>query len=394
MSRARWWHPSAASGRRAHVEPGGGSARVVVAGVRVRPTSLAAPAAVVVALVLWLAAGPVMFATRPTGAAATSVAPPSVTVRPAAQTPGVRRAEGRAWLARGAGGSWILGRPGETTRLAPTEIGLAVANGWLVSADARSFGRAIGWRRTDGGPTRTSRVGVVPASVAVAGSKAYVSGFDRVTAGDPGVFVVGLADGTVAEVIERTAGSHPRSVAVSPDQSRVVSATCDELARCALTMLSPDTDRQIQVIEAPGYLRTTTASVAIVGSDPAAWIAGIDLATGRELWRRTALEMWSGYATTDEHLVQAELRPTASGPVFAVEVIDARTGTARTVFSTSVGHGIGLWPELSTDDRLAIGPAYSLEDGLAKAAGASLTVRMFSVADGQAVGSEQVEGGR
>ena len=146
------------------------------------------------------------------------------------------------------------------------------------------------------------------------------------------------------------------------------------------------------MVASPGYLRSTTASVAIVGPDPADWIAGIDLATGHELWRRTAIEMWSGYPTADEHLVQAELRPAPNGPVFVVEVIATRTGSSRTLLSAPVGHGIGLWPELSTDEQVAIGPSYSLEDGLAKSSGAPLTVRMFSVADGHLVGSSTIDG--
>ena len=106
-----------------------------------------------------------------------------------------------------------------------------------------------------------------------------------------------------------------------------------------------------------------------------------------------ALEMWSGYPTADGRLVQASLEATPSGPEFRVNVIDAMSGSATNVFTSPVGHGIGLWPELSTDDRFAVGPAYSLEDGLVRAAGAPITVRLLSVTDGRSVGSETLDGG-
>jgi hypothetical protein len=281
---------------------------------------------------------------------------------------------------------------GHATVLAPTEIGLAVGNGWLVSADQRSYGRSIAWRRVDGGDARSAGIALVPASVAITASAAYVGGFERSTGGDPGLFDLNVADGSVTQVLKPTGGDHPRSVVVSGDQSVVVSATCDDTEQCELTTLSTATGAQLGVVGSPGYLRSTTASVAIVGPDPANWIAGMDLASGRELWRRQAAEIWNGYTTSDGRLVQAELQLTASGPMFVVAVIAPQTGAVRTLLRAPVGHGIGLWPELSSDDQYAVGPAYSLEDGLAKASGAAVVVRMFSVADGRLVGSQTIDG--
>ena len=327
--------------------------------------------------------------TAPVAAGATVAALESAAAQASGAAEPVR---GRDWLARGATGSWLLGRHGQTTALATTEIGLAVGNGWLVTAEQRSYGRSISWRGLDGGRSGASGMAVVPASVGIAASTAYIGGFERATGGDPGLFRLNLADGAGAQVLKATSGNHPRTVAVSADQSVVVSAACDDAEQCELTTLSSATGAQLGAVGSPGYLRSTTASVAIVGPDPANWIAGIDLVSGRELWRRPAVEIWSGYTTSDGRLVQAELQLTGGGPTFVVEVIAPQTGSARTLLRAPVGHGIGLWPELSSDDQFAVGPAYSLEDGLSKASGAAVAVRMFSVADGHQVGSQTIDG--
>jgi hypothetical protein len=296
-------------------------------------------------------------------------------------------------MARGADGSWLVGRPEHPTiRLAATEIGLAIGHGWLLTTDRSSYGQSIAWRPI--GATETSRaaVDVVPASVGVTASTAYVTGFDPRTSGDPGLYALSLDGGAVSQLVKPTGGTHPRSVVVSPDESTVVSATCDDAEGCDLTTLSATSGAARAVVHAPGYLRASTSSVAIVGADPADWIAGIDLLTGRELWRRAALEMWNGYTTSDGRLVQAALQLTSDGPVFVVDVIAERDGAAHTVFRAPVGHGVGLWPELSSDDSFAIGPAYSLEDGLAHAKAAPIAVRLLSLADGHQSGSQTIVG--
>jgi hypothetical protein len=78
--------------------------------------------------------------------------------------------------------------------------------------------------------------------------------------------------------------------------------------------------------------------------------------------------------------------------VFVVDVIAERDGAAHTVFRAPVGHGVGLWPELSSDESFAIGPAYSLEDGLAHAKAAPIAVRLLSLADGHQTGSQTIVG--
>ncbi|HEY8439592.1 MAG TPA: hypothetical protein VIK65_13360 [Candidatus Limnocylindrales bacterium] len=394
MAHARWW-ARAVSGNPAQERPGAGS-QPGSPTVRVRLAPGWGSGAGVVAVVVGL--GMLMLGRAVgTGSEAGRRAPVSAPVREPVTVASARSVApaapliAKAWLARGADGTWLTGRTGRPTRLAAHEIGLAVANGWLVTADERSYGRSIGWRRVDGSGGRTASIEVVPASVAVAGSTAYVSGFDRRTSGDPGLFGLGLADGTVSRLIAPSIGTHPRSVVVAPDGSRVVSATCNDDEACALTSLSTGATAPLATVSAPGYLRAATSSVAIVGPDPATWIAGVDLASGRELWRHEALEMWGGYTTADGRIVQAELRKTADGPRFAVEVIAAQTGTSSTAFTSDVGHGIGLWPELSSDDRFAIGPAFSLEDALAKAKGSAVTVRIFGVADGRELGSVSID---
>jgi hypothetical protein len=298
----------------------------------------------------------------------------------------------KPWLARGRDGRWVMGRTGRSTALAQSEIGLAIANGWLLTADERSYGRSIAWRRADGSGGRKASIDVVPASVALVGSTAYVTGFDRRASGDPGLFAVGLLDGTVSHPVAASSGTHPRSVVAAPDGSRVVSATCDDGGSCDLTTVETAATAPTVTVSSAGYLRAATSSVAIVGPDPATWIAGVDLASGSELWRHEALEMWAGYTTADGRIVQAELRETDKGPRFAVEVIAAQTGSSSTVFIADVGHGIGLWPELSSDDRFVVGPAFSLEDGLGKAKGSPITVRVFAVADGRDLGSVSIDG--
>jgi hypothetical protein len=326
------------------------------------------------------------------GAGSVPAAPSSVPARMTVPTGPWAVPPSRAWLARRSDGSWLLGRGGRTTHLAPNEIGLAVGNSWLLTSNPASYGHSIAWRGLDEQRVRSAGIDVVPASTAIAGSTGYVTGFDRATAGDPGLFTLSLTDGSVSQVIAPTRGTHPRSVVATPDQSRVVSATCDDVRGCDLSTLATDAVTASTTVHAPGYLRATTDSVAIVGADPADWIAGIDLATGHELWRRDAQEIWNGYTTSDGHLVQAELRHTTTGPTFAVSVIDAETGAAETVFSAPVGHGIGLWPELSSDEVFAVGPAYSLEDGLARAGDGTVTVRLIRVADGHQVGTDTIDG--
>ncbi len=299
----------------------------------------------------------------------------------------------RDWLARRSDGTWLLGRAARPTALEPSEIGLAIAGGWVVTTDQASYGRSISWRRVDGAAKRTAALSVVPASVAVAGATAYVGGFDAASGGDPGLVALNLLDGSSRQAIAGTSGRHPRSVVASGDASRVVSATCGDDAMCDLTALSAASGGAARTVPAPGYLRSTTSSVAIVGSDPASWIAGIDLTTGHELWRRSALEMWSGYTTSAGLLVQAELRQTVNGPTFAVEVVSPETGVSSTRLMAAVEHGIGLWPELSSDEAFAIGTAYSLDDALAKANGRPIQVRLFAVADGREMGSVSIDGG-
>lgn len=333
--------------------------------------------------------------------AGATLRPMSVTTAAAAAGAGVRpvapadRLIARPWLARRADGTWLTGRTGRATALGRHEVGLAVGNGWLITADDRSLGRSITSRRVDGSGGRTTAIDVIPASVAIAGSTAYIGGFDRATSGDPGLDAIDLGGGGVRELIRSSKGAHPRSVVAAPDGSAIVSATCDGAGTCdltAVTAVGAVPAVAASTVSAPGYLRGTTSTVAVVGPDPASWIAGIDLASGRALWRHDALEMWAGYTTIDGRLLQAELRETANGPTFTVQAVATATGATTTLMTAAVGHGIGLWPELSSDDAFAIGPAYSLEDALARADGSPITVRLFAVADGRELGTVSIDG--
>ncbi len=273
---------------------------------------------------------------------------------------------GRMWFAEVDLEVWVAGSiGGRTLELPPGEVAIAAADGWVVSTSRATKMPNLSWRRLDG-TSATLGVDLIPASVAISGDLAFISGFDGGSGGDPGVFELDLISGEMKRILEPGKTNGPRSVAISGSGRQLVSAVCSsEENGCDLDVLDLPKGTVTHVGRVPGYLRTVGETVAVIGSDPATWIAGIDLSTGKELWRRDMSEVWSGYVTSSGILVQAYLTYAADGPIFGIDTIDIVDGSTSNVLSAAADGAVGLWPEVSSDDTVVVGPGYSIEDALA-----------------------------
>jgi len=298
------------------------------------------------------------------------------------------------WLAQTGSGSWVAGSAnGPTISLPRGEVGVASGNGWVVSASRQQQGDSLLWRRLSDSKPRSTALTFVPVSGVVVGDRAYLAGFDIKAGDDSGIQTLDLTSGVLTEVLSSSHARAIRTVVVSPSGHTVTSAICvDPEAGCELDVVHGE-NGDVHHLAVPGFLRATGDDVAIVGSDPATWVAGIDLQTGKELWRRQADEMWLGYVTSDGYLVQASLAHTPSGPVFSVERIDLHTGSAAVVVRRPASGPIGLWPELSTDDEAVVGPGFNIDDALNAAPGTAVRADVFRVSDGARTKVELTVGG-
>jgi hypothetical protein len=286
---------------------------------------------------------------------------------------------GRGWIAEIDPGIWTVGSIGGPTVVLPAnEVALAAASGWIISAFKTEAGDNIAWRHAGADTSSSLPIRLIPASVAIFGDSAYLSGFDRASGGDPGVLRLELSTGKLEELMAPSEIKAPRSVAISPSGLTLVSATCaDAQAGCALDVLDLTAGTRRHIDSVPGYLRSTGDTAAVVGPDPATWVAAIDVQTGKELWRRGADEMWAGYVTSGGDLVQASLSYAVSGSVFAVDVIALTTGSATNAVTTGTASPVGLWPEVSSDDTLVIGPGFDIGDALANLRGKEVLADLY-----------------
>ena len=292
---------------------------------------------------------------------------------------------GRGWIAEIDSGMWGAGFVGgPTVHLPSGEVAVSAANGWVLSAYKNDAGDNLVWRVAKTLKLRQVPVSFIPASAVIVGNSAYMSGYDRSTGGDPGVFKLDMASGSVTSVLPSSGKVTPRSVAISRTGRTLTSATCSEDGVCDLDVLDLQGGTTTHPKAIDGYLRSTGDTVAIVGPDPATWFAAIDLQTGRELWRRAGDEVWPGYVTSTGSLVQAYLTYSETGTDFAVDKIDLATGSASTVLTRQVTGPIGLWPEISSDDTIVIGPDFSVDDAIAKSTGAQVMAETYGLA-GQAL---------
>jgi hypothetical protein len=356
------------------------------------PIARVASVTLVVAAVLAGCAG--AYPAGSLGAAPTSGAD-EVNVASSAQvsTP-ARGLVGKTWLAEGSGG-WETGRiAGRRFALGASEIGIATGNGWIVSAELgriRSIKLLI--RDQPGASPKTVALGsLAPTATAVVGSRAYVSGFLFGQPDDPGILEIDLLTATSREMLEPTGAEGTRYLAASPDGSTLVSSLCDlasdpEPAMCTLTVLSLVAGTATDLGAVPGgLLRGTSSDVAVVapqGAEPPAWLAGIDLATGRELWRISGGEFGPSVINEQYGLIQQRIRTDGPKPRLVIEAIDLPRGASRTVYEETGNALAELWPALCSETHLALGEDATGSRAIGEGADTRTRVRLVPIDGGE-----------
>lgn len=300
---------------------------------------------------------------------------------------------GRAWTSQVGATQWASGRlGGRTTKLPAGEVPVAAVGRWVLSVPPGKDGKVLAARDVEQATHVDISLPLRPITTEVTGDRAFVSGFGDAGDGDSGLWVVDLVTGMLTPVVPPSGEPHPRTVVASRSGATIVSAVCSSEGSCALDVIVDTSSPSTHLPAIGGYLRTTSDQVAIVGPDPATWIAGIDLATGKELWRRSADEMWSGYVTTDGRLIQASLEYAPNGSIFHIDSIDALTGKVTPLLAERATAQIGLWQDLSSDEFAVVGPGYDVADALLPKKGAAAIARIVGLSD-QATTSEVTVGG-
>jgi hypothetical protein len=306
--------------------------------------------------------------TRAPGGASPPSAPASSNGAPSAP-PGL---VGKPWLAATARGSWVVGVVGSDARLALTagELPVASADGLVASAAIRSdqTGSTVRVREIASGRllAEIDRPGNVSSAVFV-GDRLIVAGHDPMPAGDPGVASISLADGSVSTLVEPGplpagwVGSAARSLVISRSGRTVVSGLC-LAGRCAIDVIDTAgglTQRIVDEVDA--FPALATDDVLIAGPDDGSSLEALDLATGRETWRREEAEFQYSYLTSDGRLVLSYIDHREPWS-FVVSVIDPQTNDERVVLRRDPGDGLTLWPGLSGDDLAVLGTGGRFED--------------------------------
>ncbi|HEX3264520.1 MAG TPA: hypothetical protein VHR16_02520 [Candidatus Limnocylindrales bacterium] len=339
------------------------------------------------------------------GAGATASSEDSTTLGPGISTAsgGPRAALQRAgaltgvtWLAEGPRG-WEAGQiGGGRVALARAEVGIAASDGWILSAVLRPIGSTRLLIRD--GPAADAKAvdlaSLAPTATVIVGDRAYVSGFAFANARDPGIVEVDLDAATSRVILPPSGAGGTRSLAASPDGSTLVSSLCDfasdpEPETCSLTVVPLDgaAPRSLGKV-AGGFLRGTSSTVAVVapqGAEPPTWIAGIDLATGRELWRLTAEEFGPSVMTRDHGLIQQRLRIDGPKPSLVIDAIDLRTGTSRSLYEETASAPRVLWPALCSETNIAIGEDATGSRALAASDDGRTAVRLVPIDGGNPV---------
>jgi hypothetical protein len=301
---------------------------------------------------------------------------------------------GRTWLAEGAKG-WETGRiAGRRAALGASEIGLATGNGWILSADLgriRSIKLLI--REQPGGAPKTVVLGsLAPTATAVVGNRAYVSGFLFGRPDDPGILEIDLLTATARAMLGPTNAEGTRYLAASPDASTLVSSLCalaadPEPATCTLTVVSLEAGTATDLGDVPGGLiRGTSSDIAVVGpqgAEPPDWLAGIDLATGRELWRVAGGELGPSVINEQHGLIQQRIRIGGPKPTLVIEAINLRSGASRIVYEETRDELAELWPALCTDTHIALGEDATGSRAIGEGAAARTRVRLVPIDGGE-----------
>ena len=306
---------------------------------------------------------------------------------------------GKTWLAEGPRG-WEAGQiGGRRISLGSAETGVAASNRWILSA---VFGRVRAIRLLirdgpGGEPKTVDLGGLAPTAAAIVGDRAYVSGFSFARPNDPGVLEVDLPMATARALLQPSDAAGTRYLAVSPDGSTLVSSLCDvvtnpEPATCALSAmrLADGVATSLGVVPG-GLLRGTSAEVAVVapqGPEPPGWLAGIDLRTGRELWRVAGGEFGPSVMNQDLGLIQQRILIDGPKPRLVIEAIDLGSGASRVVYEETRGAVGALWPALCSPSHIAVGEDATGSRAIAAGADARTRVRLVPIKGGDPIDIE------
>jgi hypothetical protein len=231
----------------------------------------------------------------------------------------------------------------------------------------------------------------------ISGDRAYVSGYRFGATGDPGILEIDLPTGSTRAVLEPSDAEGTRYLAVSPDGSTLVSSLCDlasspEPATCLrCTVDLADGMARIVGRVPGGLLRGTSADVAVVaqpGHEAPAWVAGIDLRTGAELWRLAGGEFGPSTVSRTHGLIQQRLITGLPKPKVTIEAVDLETGARRTIYEETGLAPRSLWPALTSDAQIAMGGDASGRRALLGDGNGATRIRLVTIDDGASVDVE------
>jgi hypothetical protein len=306
---------------------------------------------------------------------------------------------GRTWIAEGPRG-WEAGQiGGRRITLGQTELGLAAGDRWILSAVLSPI-RSIKLLVRDGpaGDPREVNIGSLsPTATVIVGDRAYVSGLSFAGPDDPGILEIDLRTGTARSMLRGSGAPGGRYLAASPDGSTLVTSLCDLATdpapeMCSLTVISLAGGAATSLGDIPGgLLRGTSADVAVVAPqdpEPPAWLAGIDLRTGTELWRLEGGEFGPSVMTDRHGLIQQRIRIEGPKPRLVVEAIDLPTGRSQLVYEETRGAPGALWPALCSETSIAVGEDATGSRAIAAGENAQTRVRLVPLAGGDPVDVE------
>jgi hypothetical protein len=299
---------------------------------------------------------------------------------------------GRAWLAEGPRG-WEAGRiGGGRVALAKAEIGVVAHDRWIVSAVVQPAGATKLLVRDGprGDPKAVDLGSLAPTAAVVVGDRAFVSGYSFIKPDDPGILEIDLRAGASRLLVAPSGARGTRYLAASPDASTLVSSLCDlasdpEPASCPLFVVGLD-GAEKELADVPGgLLRGTSSQVAVVapqGPEPPSWVAGIDLHTGRQLWRLTGGEFGPSVVVAGDRLLQQRLLIDGPKPRLVIDLVDMQTGATRSVYEESGDLLRDLWPALCSDTQIALGADATGSRALATGPEARTSVRLLPIDGG------------
>lgn len=304
------------------------------------------------------------------GGAATTKAPaPTQTQRDATLPQGM---VGHVWLVEGPEG-WVAGELGGSKKaLAENEVGIVAANGWVASANFQTPGsNKLSLRHgVDGEPMILDVGDVAPTSVAFSRNSAYVSGIVYDGFRDPGIVSVDLTTGSIDTILTPTDTKGARAVVLSEDGSTLVTSLCDptgQATSCDWDVLdiAKGSTRHVDAGFAGLPLGSSSFFAVLAPQTESAlpWVAGVDLLSGKELWRLEGeVDGWL-FGDADS-FVLSRIQLGSGPPTLLVESVDLATGSARLLYSESRDDLRQFWPTLSTGDYVVIASGRAVRDAL------------------------------